>query len=85
LRGVPRRTGARGGAMTDKFMDEREAMRRLLTLWQRIIDDNPKASSETHRAEFVREAMADPDLQHVRLDLLATQWIKDLEAKLKLH
>jgi hypothetical protein len=53
---------------------KREA-KKLLALLQRIIDDNPKVSPETYSAQFVREAMADPDLQHVSGDDVMTALI----------
>lgn len=61
-------------------MSERQA-KKLSALVQRFMDNNPGVSPETWSAEFVREAMADPDLQHVPGDDMIAVWLKQLEAK----
>ena len=61
-------------------MNEREAMA-LLSLLQHFIGKYPGASPETWSAEFVHEAMEDPDLQHVSADDIIAAWLKELETK----
>jgi hypothetical protein len=61
-------------------MSKRQA-EKLLALLQRFIDAYPKVSPETWSAEFVREALTDPDLRHLPADNIMAVWFKELEAK----
>ena len=61
-------------------MSESQA-KKLLALLQRFIDENPGVSRETWSAQFAREALADPDLQHVPDDDIMAEMVKELEAK----
>ena len=55
--------------------------KKLLALLQRFIDENPGVSRETWSAQFAREALSDPDLQHVPDDDIMAEMVKELEAK----
>ena len=61
-------------------MSESQA-KKLLTLLQRFIDENPGVSRETWSAQFAREALADLHLQNVPDDDLLAEIVKELEAK----